>query len=83
MIFGGSIWGGPREGWHPQTMSKYFSVKYLLISKQTGTLSRAIEKIDFWWVHLGGPQGGWHPQTMSNYLSVKYLLMSKQTDTLA
>ena len=38
-FLGGLFWGGPRGGgWHPQTMSKYLSVKYVLISKKTGTL---------------------------------------------
>ena len=65
-------------GWHPQTMSKYLFVKYLLISKQTGTQVELFKKMDF-----GGPRGGWHPQTMSKYLCVKYLLISKTTSTLA
>ena len=30
---------GVSKEWCPQTMSKYLSVKYLLISKNTGTLS--------------------------------------------
>ena len=47
-----SIWGVP-GGWHPQTMSKYLSAKSLLISKQTGTLSWAIHKIDIWGVSGG------------------------------
>ena len=32
--------------------------KYLLISKKSRTLAWAIQKIDFWGVHLGGPRGG-------------------------
>ena len=64
-------------------MSKFLSVKHLLISKQTGSLSWAIEKIDFWGVHFGGSPGRWHPQTMSKYLSVTYLIISKQTGTLS
>ena len=43
---GGPIWGGP-QGWYPQIMSKYLSLKYLLITKKTGTL---VQKFDF----LGG-----------------------------
>ena len=70
LIFGG-LFGGPRGGWLPQTMSKYLSVTYSLISKQTGTLSWTIQKIDFWGVYLRGSPGRWHPQTMSKYLSVK------------
>ena len=31
----------------PQTMSKYLSVKYLLIAKKTSTLAYAVQKIDF------------------------------------
>ena len=89
LIFGGSIWGSPRGGWHSQTMSKYLSVEYLLISKRTSTdikkrtLPWAVQKIDFWGSIWGSPRGGWHPQTMSKYLSVEYLLISKRTSTLA
>ena len=64
-------------------MSKYFSLKYLLISKKNGTLGYMIKKIYFWGVHLGGSPGGWYPQIMSKYLSLKYLLISKKTGTLA
>ena len=42
--------------------SKYLSVKYLLISWNTGTLVWAVQKIDFWGVHSGGPQGGGTPK---------------------
>ena len=81
LIFGGSISGVP-GGWLPQTMSKYLSVKYLLISKKSRTLDWAVQKIDFWVIHLGESRGGWLPQTMSKYLSVKYLLISKKSRTL-
>ena len=37
LIFEESIWGVP--GGHLQTMSKYMSVKYLLMFKQTGRQS--------------------------------------------
>ena len=37
--------GGPRGEWHPQTMSKYLSVKSLLISKQTGIPILGLEKV--------------------------------------
>ena len=50
------FWGvhlGVSVGWYAQTMSKYSSYKYLLISKQTGTLDSAVQKIDF----LEGPFG--------------------------
>ena len=40
--------------WHPQTMLKYLSVKYLLISKETSTLASAVKKIDFSGPILGG-----------------------------
>ena len=50
---------------YPQTMSKYLSGKYLLISTQTGTQVLAIQKIDFggsiWGVSGGAP---------SNYVKV-------------
>ena len=83
-FFGAPFWGGPRGGgWYPQTMSKYFSLKYLLISKKNGTLGYMVKKICFWGVHLGGSPGGWYPQIMSKYLSLKYLLISKKTGTLA
>ena len=36
--FWGSIWGVP-GGWYPQTMSKYLSVKYLLISKKLAPIA--------------------------------------------
>ena len=67
-----------------QTMSKYLSVKYLLISKKVDIKNylEPFKKLIFG-VRLGGPQGRWHPQTMSKYLSVEYLLMSKRTSTLA
>ena len=77
--FLGGPFGGVPGRWHPQTMSKYLSVKYLLISKKSRTLPWAIQKIDFWGVHLGG----WHPQTMSKYLTGTYLLISKTTSILA
>ena len=80
------IWffGGSPGGWYPQTMSKYFSLKYLLISKKTGTLGYMVKKICFWGGPFGGVPGGmWYPQIMSKYLSLKYLLISKKTGTLA
>ena len=39
-------------------MSKYLSVKYLLISKRTSTLSLAVQKMDFWGPIFGGVPGG-------------------------
>ena len=38
----------------PQTMSKYLSLKYLLISKNIGTPNLAVQKIDVRRVHLVG-----------------------------
>ena len=35
-------------------MSKYLSVKHLLISKKTSTLAGAVQKIDFFGPHFGG-----------------------------
>ena len=63
-------------------MSKYFSLKYLLISKKIGTLGYMVKKLAFGGVHLGGSPGGWYPQIMSKYLSLKYLLISKKNGTL-
>ena len=56
-------------------MSKYLSVEYLLISKQTGTQVELFKQFIFGGP-FGGSPGGWHPQTMSKYLSVEYLLIS-------
>ena len=42
----------------PQTMSKYLSVEYLLISNKTGTLASAVQKIEFLGPHFGGVPGG-------------------------
>ena len=64
-------------------MSKYLSVKYLLISLNTGTLASAVQNTNLLGVHLGESPGMWHPQTMSKYLSVKYLLIAKKSSTLA
>ena len=55
-----------------QTMSKYLSMKYLLISKKD-TAAKAVQKIDFW-----GVCEQWYPQTMSKHLSVEYLVISKK-----
>ena len=64
-------------------MSKYLSLKYLLISKKTGTLGWAVQKFDILGPHFaGGSPGGCYPQTMSKYFSLKYLLISKKNGTL-
>ena len=55
LIFGRSIWGFT-SSWYPQAMSKYLALKYLRISKKYR--SRAVQKIDFCWVHLGRFPGG-------------------------
>ena len=39
-------------------MSKYFSLKYLLISKKNGTLGYMVKKICFWGGPFGGVPGG-------------------------
>ena len=44
---------GGLQGRLPQSVSKYLSVEYVPISKNTVTLSQAVQKIDF-----GGPFGG-------------------------
>ena len=54
------FWGSLGE-WHPQTMSKYLSVKYLLISKQTGTQVDLFKKLIFW-----GSRGGGTPKLCQN-----------------
>ena len=51
-------------------MSKYLSVKYLLISKKLALKVKPFKKLIF-----GGHQGG------DKYLSVNYLLMSNNTGT--
>ena len=84
------VFGGVSRGGYPQTMSKYLSVKYLLISNNTDTPGKAIQKSDFrgsiWGVPgdlpLRDPKR-WCPQIMSKYLFVKYLLISKNTSTLS
>ena len=39
--------------WYPEIMSKYLSGKYLLLSKKTGVLVGAVQKIDFLGSHFG------------------------------
>ena len=88
-FLGGPL-GGSRGGWHPQTMSKYLSVKYLLISKQTGTQVELFKKLIF-----GGPFGGvpgeggtpklcqnicllnidWYPKKLAPYINLIKKLM--------
>ena len=64
-VFGGVHLGGSPEGWYPQIMSKYLSLKYLLISKKTGTLALAVQKIDFLGPHFGEVPGGVAPKKIS------------------
>ena len=65
-IFGGVHLGESPKGWYPQIMSKYFSLKYLLITKKTGTLGWAVQKFDF----LGGvPRGVVPPNHVKIFLS--------------
>ena len=54
MSFGGPFGGVPGGMWHPQTMSKYLSVEYLLISIKTSALAEAAQEIDFLEAHFGG-----------------------------
>ena len=49
--------------WYPQIMSKYLFVKYLLISKKTGALARAVKKNQFLGPHFGGFPWGVAPKT--------------------
>ena len=49
--------GGSPGGWHPQTMSKYLSVKYLLISKKVELYLEPFKKLIFWGPILGGFRG--------------------------
>ena len=53
MSFGGPFGGVPGGMWHPQTMSKYLSVEYLLISIKTSALAEAAQEIDFLGPHFG------------------------------
>ena len=64
-------------------MSKYLSVKDLLISKQTGTISQSVQKIHFGGGPFGRSPGGGNPKLCQNILSVKYLVISKQTGTIS
>ena len=57
-------------------MSKYLSVEYLLISKQTGTQVELFKQFIFGGPFGGSPGGG--TPNMSKYLSLKYLLISKK-----
>ena len=64
--FRGSPLGGPRKG-HPQTISKYLSVKYLFLSKKHWHPSLSHLKKKFKRVHFGGFQGGVAPP---NYVEI-------------
>ena len=84
ICFWGVHLGGSRGGWYPQIMSKYLSLKYLLISKKNWHPSLSRSKnwffgAPFW----GGSRGGGTPKScMSKYFSLKYLLISKKNGTL-
>ena len=63
-------------------MSKYLSVKYLLISKTTGMLALIIPKTDYW-MSIWGVPGRVVP---SNYVKIFVSLISpyiKKTSALA
>ena len=62
ICFWGVHLGGSPGEWYPQIMSKYLSLKYLLISKKTGTLAWGVQKIDFLGPHFGGVPGGVAPK---------------------
>ena len=54
-------------------MSKYFSLKYLLISKTISSLTQGNQKIEFWVVAS---------LTISKHLSLKHLQISKTIGSL-
>ena len=56
-------------------------LKYLLISKQIGTLAYAVQKIDIWGVYLRGSKEGGTPKYVKIF--VKIYLQIKKTGTLA
>ena len=64
--FLGGLFEGVPGGWHPKTISKYFSIKYLLISKQTGTLAWAVQKIDIWGSIWADTRRGGTPKLCQN-----------------
>ena len=82
-MFGGSIRGVPGGGGTPWLCQNICLLNICWYQKKSRTLAWAIQKIDFWGVHLRRSRGRWHPQTMSKYLSVEYRLISKKTSTLA
>ena len=54
-------------------MSKNFSLKYLLVSKQTDTLAYAVLKIAFWGSPLGGtPKLCQNIYLLNNYIFKNY-----------
>ena len=55
-------------------MSKYLSVKYLLLCKKTG----ALQIIDIWGVHLGGGT----PKLCQNICLLNIYCYQKETSTL-
>ena len=60
------LFGGFLGWWHPQTMPKYLFVKYLLISKQTGTKVELFKKLIFGGPFRGVPVGGGTPKLCQN-----------------
>ena len=67
--FLGPHFGGSPGGWYPQIMSKYFSLKYLLISKKTGTLGYMVKKLAFGGSIWGVPGGVVPPNYVKIFLS--------------
>ena len=69
-IFGVSIWESP-GGWHPQTVSRYLSVKYLLVSKKNWHPKfRPFKKLIFGGSFEGVPGGG---GAFPNYVKIFFL----------
>ena len=57
---------GVPGGWHPQTMSNYLSVKYLLISKKVELYFEPFKKLIFGGSIWGVPGGGGTPKLCQN-----------------
>ena len=70
--------GGPQGGGTPKLCQNICLLNIYWYHKTlAGTLSWAVQTIDFWGPILGGSRGGGTPN-MSKYLSLKYLLISKK-----
>ena len=69
LIFGGPLWRGPRGRWHPQTLSKYLFVKYLLMSKKRAPYFKPTKKLIFAGSILGASQGVVPPNDVITFFS--------------